>query len=105
MALPAAVQLRQAGWFFLLGAGLGLVYDVLGGARDRAGLPAWAGDGLFTLAVAAALFVGGMASLEGRPRLYMALTALLGGAVWSLAASPAVRPLAARAWGGAFCAS
>ena len=91
MALPAYVQLIEAGWFFLLGAGLGLLYDLLGGARDRAGLPDWAGDGVFTLAVAAVLFLGGMASLEGRPRLYMAVLLLLGLALWQTAVSPVSR--------------
>ena len=38
MALPAMTQLLEAGWFFLAGAGLGLFYDLLGGARDGEGL-------------------------------------------------------------------
>ena len=98
MALPALTQLCQSGWFVLLGAGLGLLYDILGGARDRLKLPAWAADGIFAFGVIAALFVGGMATLEGRPRLYMALVMLSGLALWRAGASPVTRPALGRLW-------
>ena len=91
-------QLLQAGWSVLLGAGLGFLFDMLGGARDRARLPAWAADGLFALAAVAELFVGGLAAREGRPRLYMALFGAGGLALWLGAVSPVTRPLWGRLW-------
>lgn len=101
MELPVAVQLREGCWFILLGAGLGLLYDMLGGLRDRAGRPAGAAaDGLFALAAVGALFAGGMASLEGRARLYMLACAGLGGGLWAWAVSPVIRPLFRGLWRG-----
>ena len=98
MGPTPAAQLFQAGWAVLAGAALGALYDLLGGARDRAGLPHWAGDGLFAAVTAGALFVGGLAGAEGRPRLYMALFGLGGMALWLAGASPVTRPLAGKMW-------
>ena len=95
MELAPAVQLMQAGRFLLLGAALGLAYDFLGGLRDGTRLPAAPCDVLLFLAGLLCLFAGGLASVEGRLRLYMVLCAATG---WVLKVSAA----AARAINSSF---
>ena len=93
MSLPVTVQLAQAGWFFVLGAALGLCWDLAGGLRDGLGLPGAVTDPLLLVPAGLLLFAGGMASAEGRLRLYMLLCAGAGWGLWARGISPVTRPM------------
>jgi len=98
MELPVGVQLYQAAAFLALGAALGIWYDFLAALRSSSAVPTWLTDGIFVLGAAFALFTAGMATLEGRARLYMLAFTALGGALWGLGPSGAVRKIFAAGW-------
>ena len=77
-------QLTQALFSLLLGVGAGVLYDALKAARERLKLPVFTflADLLFGLICGAALLVCGLTAGEGRQRLFMAVIAILGGALY-----------------------
>jgi hypothetical protein len=98
MELPVGVQLYQAAAFLALGAALGIWYDFLAALRISSAMPTWLTDSVFILGAAFALFTAGVATLEGRARLYMLAFAALGGALWGFGPSGAVRKIFAAWW-------
>ncbi len=77
----------------VLGAAAGLLYDLLGTVRRRAGGRVLGGalDLLFWLLVTAVLFFYALETGDGKLRLFMVAGAALGAAGYFLTAGPAVR--------------
>ena len=108
MYVDVLSQARTLAQGILLGAGLGLVYDMMRALRRALGLR-WLGfvlDLLFWLGTTALLFVMALLREDGRVRLYLAAAFLLGGGAYLLTLSRLVLPLllkllswAAKLWG------
>ena len=107
MELSPGAQLVQAMSALFFGGALGAVYDVLRAVRRVLKRRAYAFDALFCLCVLSALFFLGMDAGEGELRIFMALSAALGCALYLSWVSP--RPPAhgaralRRARAGAVC--
>ena len=82
-----------------LGIAAGLLYDLLGTVRRRAGGRVLGGvlDLLFWLLVTAVLFLYALEAGDGRLRLFMPAGAALGAGAYFLTVSPAVRRAGDRA--------
>jgi hypothetical protein len=85
MELPVAKQAAQAALAFILGSGLGLVYDFIKAfrLRLRSGLGTALLDVVFCTAAALCLFAFGLGPGEGRLRLFMLIFVGLGGAAYA----------------------
>ncbi len=94
MPLPVRLQLYQAGLSLLLGAGLGLWYDLLRAVRVQHKAPAltYVLDVLFWLPAALSLFSLGMGAGAGQLRLFMLLAAGLGALLYLHWLSPGILP-------------
>ena len=92
MELPVTLQLQELGWALGLGAGLGLLYDLLRPLR-RGKWSIALTDGLYALLVLLALLL--FALYAGRGRLWLFALAAIGasGALWLRLASPRFRRL------------
>ena len=97
MELSPGAQLVQAMSALFFGGALGAVYDVLRAVRRVLKRRAYAFDALFCLCVLSALFFLGMDAGEGELRIFMALSAALGCALYLSWVSPLVLPLMERA--------
>ena len=101
MPLPVGLQLLQGWLSLLLGAGLGLWYDLLRGLRRTAGNAAVTAlaDLLFWIPAGTALFALGMGPGQGQLRLFMLLSAGCGAVLYFCLLSDRVLPAALALWG------
>ena len=96
MELAPLAQLTQALSSVLLGALLGLLYDVLRAGRRVLGVKNAAADLVFCLGTLGALFCLGMSLGQGQLRLFMTLSGAVGFGLYLGCVSPFTRPLLLR---------
>ena len=95
MELPISMQLQEAAASLLFGAVLGLVYDLMRAVRIKAGGPAvHILDILYCAFAAMAMFTLGIASGEGRLRVFMAIIAAAGAGLYFISFGRLVFPAA-----------
>lgn len=82
MELPVAFQLRELGWALLVGAGLGLLNDLLRPLRRSRGRTALA-DAIWCLSLLAVLPAFTLYVGRGRLRLFALLAMGLSGGIWT----------------------
>lgn len=98
MELPVGLQLRELGWALALGAGLGLLHDLLRPLRGAPWRTALA-DLLFCLLLFPALLAFALYAGRGRLRLFVPAAMACSGGLWLQLVSPRLRRLAQAAAG------
>ena len=87
MELPVSLQLRELGWALALGAGLGLLQDLLRPLR-RGPVTAALADLLFCLVLLVSLLVFTLYAGRGRLRIFALAALFLSGSLWLGLISP-----------------
>ena len=100
MPLPVVQQLLQGWLSLLLGAGLGLGYDLLRALRRTAGRKTVTAllDFLFWIPAGTALFALGMGPGQGQLRLFMLLSSICGVVLYFCLLSAKILPGAQALW-------